>query len=70
VAAYVHRRARRRKEGGVEDFLSHGLQNATTDIESVCRGGGGGGIDASRSWALRAQAEGRECVATSCHCSG
>jgi len=70
VPADVHGRSRWRKEGRVEDFLCRGLPNATSDVESVCIEGGGGGIDASRLWARRAQAEGRECVATSCHCSG
>ena len=56
MAAYVHRRARRGKESGVEDFLSRGLQHATTN-EEASAGGEGGGIDASRSWARRDQAE-------------
>jgi len=42
VVAYVHGRSRWKKECGVEDFLSRGLPNATTDVESVYRGGRGG----------------------------
>ena len=68
MATYVHGHECRRKVGGVADFPSRG-RRTPTDIDSVY-GGGGGCMETSRSWAWRAEADKRGCIATSCHFFG